>query len=216
MDDLEQSTTGRRRLLWLAGTGAVATLSGCLGGSGNGNGSDDEEGDGSGDDAAGTDDEPGDDEFWEYDASSADRVEIPAEATCVVCPMPPAEYPDWNAQAAHEDGTRAFFCSPGCAVAYTAYPDVFDAPPALANWWVTDAATGAAVDGREATYVLDSNPDRAHGPMVNPYPFADREDALEYVASHDDLAEDDVVPGTDLGADVATTFREPYIERARE
>ncbi|WIV67749.1 nitrous oxide reductase accessory protein NosL [Natrialbaceae archaeon AArc-T1-2] len=206
MCEFASSPPSRRQLLAAVGIGAAAALAGCLG---------DDSDDDPADDADPADDDEG--EFWPSDEVPVDELaEVPAEAVCVVCPMPPAEYPDWNAQAAHEDGTRAFFCSPGCAIAYTVYPDVFDAPEAsLANWWVTDVATGEAVDGHETYYVLDSNPDRAHGPMVNPYPFADREGALEYAGEYDDLEEDDVIAGDELDSDVAMAFRETYVERAR-
>lgn len=145
----------------------------------------------------------------ENETSTSEAVDFPSEAGCAVCNMVAADYPDWNAQVAHTDGERAYLCSSGCMVAYKAYPDEFQVTESdIANVWVTGFETRELIDAREASYALETDPERIEDPMMtNPAPFVDRADAVEYVDEVDYLTEDDIVGYDDLNADTADSYR---------
>lgn len=149
----------------------------------------------------------------ELDASIDEPTEVPSDATCPVCNMVPAQYPDWNAQLVHEDEERVFFCTSGCMTAYYVVPERFDAPDAaIAGVWVTDFVTSDLIDGLEANYVLETDTDRVDDPMMrNPLPFVDRASAIAYVEQYDDLAEDDVVTIDEFDQDIAELYRERFL-----
>lgn len=149
----------------------------------------------------------------EADERIDEPTDVPPGATCPVCNMIPAQYPDWNAQAVHEDGERAYFCTSGCMTAYYVVPERFDAPDAaITGVWVTDFETRDLIDGLEATYVLETDADRVDDPMMrNPIPFADPEDATRYVDQYDDLDEDDVVTIEAFDRDVAEAYRARFL-----
>lgn len=151
--------------------------------------------------------ETGDDE--ESEMSTSEAVDFPSDADCAVCNMVAANYPDWNAQVAHTDGERAYLCSSGCMVAYKAYPDEFGAADSdIANVWVTGFKTREFIDAREASYALETDPERIDDPMMtNPAPFEDHADAVKYVDEVDYLTEDDIVEYDDLDADTADSYR---------
>jgi nitrous oxide reductase accessory protein NosL len=214
---MEDPTTAldRRRLLALAGAGLAAGLAGCSGGDGP------------------TTTEPTTTEETATDTATPEPAtttaatttgertpaalepaSVPADARCPVCNMVPADFPDWNAQALHDDGERAFFDTSGCAVTYYALPDEFAATDAaLAGLWVTDFETRETVDGTTAHYALETDSDRVADPMrVNPAPFADRADAEAYVDAVDYLTTEDVVGLDAFDRELASQYRAGFIE----
>jgi len=143
-------------------------------------------------------------------------VDFPAESRCPVCEMKSANFPDWNAQAVHEDGTQVFFDTAGCLVTYYALPDEFaetDAP--FVGVWVTDFETRELVDGTTAHYALETDSDRVDDPMrLNPAPFADRADAVAYVDAVDYLTTDDIVELDAFDRELVTRYRSQFVEEA--
>ncbi|MDZ7687463.1 MAG: nitrous oxide reductase accessory protein NosL [Halobacteriales archaeon] len=190
----------RRRIVkTLAVTAALGTslTTGCLG-DGESEMPDEDAGDG------GEDTDDGADEV-----ALDEPAEFPSDAECPVCEMMSAEYPDWNAQVAHEDGERAFTCSVGCMVAYVAYPDEFGvSDAAVAGVWVTSYETGELIDGFEAYYALETDNERVDDVMMlNPAAFENREDAIAYVDEVDYIDEEDVVEFDALDAETADMYR---------
>jgi len=141
---------------------------------------------------------------------------VPEDATCAVCNMKPAEYPDWNAQLAFDDGERFHFCSPGCGTAFYADPGRFAegrSRDAIEGIWFRDYGSTELTDGTAASFVLEMNADRIDAPMMkNPVPFADRADAVAYVEQYDDLGEDDVVGLDAFDVELAKQFRGRFFE----
>ncbi|MFP4174851.1 MAG: nitrous oxide reductase accessory protein NosL [Halobacteriales archaeon] len=172
-----------RRRDVLASACAVATT-GCLGNAGVEGGREGTEGNG-GDD--GTDAEDGKDDDFELEP-----VEYPDES-CDVCARNVTEYPRWNAQAVHEDGERAFFCTSGCMGAYYTSPSAFGVSDAdIAGLWVTDYGTGDTVDGFDAYYVFVGERDLIDMPAGrNPVPFATEERAERFTRRFEELSTGD-------------------------
>ncbi|MCX2818865.1 nitrous oxide reductase accessory protein NosL [Haladaptatus sp. F3-133] len=143
------------------------------------------------------------------EAATTEPVDFPADANCAVCNMVAADYPDWNAQVAHDDGERAYLCSSGCTVAYKTYPDEFAVSSApTASVWVTGYETRELIDGAEAFYALETDPERVDDVMMlNPAPFEERNDAVEYVDAVEYLTEDDIVGYEQLDAETADIYR---------
>jgi len=146
--------------------------------------------------------------------SSQSAVAVPDDARCAVCDMKVANFPEWNAQAVHDDDTRAFFCTSGCATTYYAVPDRFaetDAP--VAGLWVRDFESRDLVDGTTAVYALETDSDRVDDPMrLNPAPFASREDAVAYVDAVDYLSESDIVDLSAFDRDLASRYRAGFLD----
>ncbi|CAI49235.1 NosL family protein [Natronomonas pharaonis DSM 2160] len=132
------------------------------------------------------------------------------------CGMVAAEYPDWNAQVAHADGQGAFFDTPGCLVAYYQHHTFYDGPPAeIEGVWVRDFETTELLDAAEAYFVLDTDDGRHAEPMgSNPKPFADRDDAVSYVESYQDLTTDDIVGLDEFGPEEAHVYRDYPLDEA--
>jgi nitrous oxide reductase accessory protein NosL len=147
-------------------------------------------------------------------AGAVEPVSVPADASCPVCGMTSANFPDWNAQVVHEDDTRGFFCTSGCATTYYAATDRFaetDAP--IAGLWVRDFDTGELVDATGAYYALETDSDRVDDPMrLNPAAFASRDAAVAYVEAVDYLTEDDVVELSAFDRDLAAQYRGRFLE----
>jgi len=147
-------------------------------------------------------------------ASLDEPLAVPEDARCPVCEMRSANFPDWNAQAVHEDGTRAFTCTSGCLVTYYVFPDRFagtDAP--VAGVWVTDFETSEIVDGATAHYALETDSDRVDDPMrLNPAAFADRADAEAYVDAVDYLTTEDIVGLDAFDRELVTQYRSRFVE----
>ncbi|KAB1190054.1 hypothetical protein GJR96_17945 [Haloferax sp. MBLA0076] len=189
MDDDEASNVAptRRTYLKLGGLTATAALAGCLGGAPTADG------------GAQTDVEPAD---------------VPDDASCAVCNMMPAKFPDYNAQLAYESNDHQFFCSTGCMTTFAAVPGHFDEAfdgETPAGAWAHDHQTKALVDGQSAFYVLEMNPDRVDDPMMkNPLAFASRDDAVAYVDQYDDLSEDDIVAFDAFDRELAEQYRAKF------
>jgi nitrous oxide reductase accessory protein NosL len=148
------------------------------------------------------------------ETEAVEPMEFPDDAECPVCNMMSAEFPDWNAQVVHEDGERAYLCTSGCMTAYKAYPEEFSVSDSsgagsdIAGVWVTGYETRELIDGKEAEYALENDPERVDDPMmVNPAPFESSEDAVAYVEEVDHLAEEDIVGYDDLDPETADMYR---------
>ncbi|RQG91935.1 nitrous oxide reductase accessory protein NosL [Natrarchaeobius chitinivorans] len=192
----------RRRVLELAGTGIAVGVAGCLGENGPGDEHDDH-----GDDSGA--DSDGEHQYATHlEHPGGEPIEFANGQRCPVCNMQPADYPNWQSQLAHDDGTGAAFDTPGCLFAYLVAPPT-DA--AIDGVWVTDFETGQLVDATEAHFVIVTDdsavPEEVMG--LNPRPFADREDAVAYLEEWDaeELTEDDVIGLEDVDRDVAAIYR---------
>jgi nitrous oxide reductase accessory protein NosL len=185
-EDTSEPTATRRRYLLAGSALAAGALAGCAGGAPTNGGSTD----------------------------SSGPADVPDDASCAVCQMKPAKYPDYNAQLDYEQRERRFFCSSGCMAAFAAVPGHFDeayGDATLASAWVHDHATKEYVDGRSAHYVIETNADRVDDPMMkNPLPFANREDAVAYVEQYDDLSEEDIVAFEDFDRELAESYRAKF------
>lgn len=148
------------------------------------------------------------------DGGTVSAVDVPEDSECAVCNMKPANFDDWNAQAVHEDDTREFFCSTGCATTYYAVTDEFAQTDAdIAGLWVTGFESREFIDGMAAYYALETDPDRLDDPMMtNPTPFQDRADAVAYVDEVDYLSEDDVIELSEFDRDLAEQYRGNLLE----
>ena len=186
----------RRSLLAAIAAGPAGFLSGCLGWGGT------EGGDTGGDDP----------ESPSFPDHPIDEPRDPPEGRWCdgPCGMEPAQYPGTNTQIAHAGGEGVFFDSVGCLVSYLRDPTFYDGPgTATENVRVRDFGTAELLDATEATFVLDHSTERHEEVMAhNPKPFADRADAAEYVDSHDEFGEDDIVDPDAFGAEQAHRYRD--------
>ena len=169
----------RREVLAAAGLFAAT---GCLGEASG----DEDGGGGDGTDEGGNETSVEDAEF------AIEPVDYP-DRSCDVCARNVTEYPRWNAQAVHEDGERAFFCTSGCMGAYYTSPSAFGVSEAdIAGLWVTDYGTRKTVDGFEAYYVFVGERNLIEMPAGrNPVPFANQERAVEFTRRFDELSTGD-------------------------
>jgi copper chaperone NosL len=174
MKDRERPAT-RRRILLTSGACVASGLTGCVGKTGG--------------DQRDTEDRKKEREKTDYEL---EPVAYP-DQTCDVDARHVREYPDWNAQILHEDGSRAFFCTSGCMGAYYTSPSSFGVSDAdVAGVWVTDYGTGETVDGTEAYYVFVGERDLIDMPAGrNPLPFAERERAEEFTRQFEELSTGD-------------------------
>jgi hypothetical protein len=197
----------RRTAITMLASGAAVSLAGCSGGE-----------DGSTDTPADTTTgaSPDDGTTAEPDAGSLAAVDIPDDASCAVCGMAAGKpkFSDWNAQAVHEDERRAYFCTSGCATTYYAVPDQFaETDAVIAGLWVTGFESGEFVDATAASFALETDSDRVDDPMrLNPAPFADRAEAVEYVDAVEYLSEDDIVELSAFDRDLAERYRKMHLE----
>ena len=207
----DRSRVDRRTVLGTLGTGTIMALAGCTGnGDDDADGSDDDSGTQDGTEPDESDGADGDGGTEQLDAP----VEVPDEEPCAVCNMVAAEYPDWNAQLVHEDEERAFFCSSGCLSAYYADPTVFDGPDSpVAGAWVTGYESGELVDAAEAHFVRVTDADDVDDiMMMNPTPFANREDAEAFVGEFEKYGEEDIIGFEDFDMDLAMLYRAKFFE----
>jgi nitrous oxide reductase accessory protein NosL len=147
-------------------------------------------------------------------AQTVEPVSVPADVACPVCGMTAANFPDWNAQALHEDGTRAFFCTSGCATTYYAVSGRFaGTDAAVSGLWVRDFDTRELIDGTDAYYALETDSDRVDDPMrLNPAAFASREAAVAYVEAVDYLAPEDIVELGAFDRNLASRYRGRFLD----
>lgn len=196
----------RELLVAVVGTGTLA-LAGCLGDGDDTDG--DHGGNGDGGSLGGGETRlVEDEEFPPVDEPAS----VPSGALCGVCNMTPADYPHANTQAVHENEARQFFCSPGCLVTYAVATDQLaetDSP--LATMWARDADHEGLVVAGDLLWVLDTDVDRGVDPMRNPLPYENHEDALEWVATYDDLSEDDIVAFEEITVADAEEYRAFYM-----
>jgi nitrous oxide reductase accessory protein NosL len=192
-------TLSRRRLVAAAGA-LTAGLAGCAGGDGGG-------------EATPT---PTSTPTATPTTALTDPAPVPADASCAVCNMVPANFPDYNAQLTVEAGDRVFFCSSGCLGAYYVDPGHFEPDhegATFAGVWAHDHETKEVIDATSAWFVRETNADRVDDPMRrNPLPFADRADAEAYVADYDDLSEEDILQLSEFDMDLATFYRGRFFE----
>jgi hypothetical protein len=104
----------------------------------------------------------------------------------------------------------------GCMVAYHAVPGAFAATDAdIGGVWATDYETGERIDGREAVYALETDPDRVDDPMgLNPAPFANRDDAETYVEAVEYLSAEDIVGLDAFDRDLASQYRGRFLDES--
>jgi nitrous oxide reductase accessory protein NosL len=153
--------------------------------------------------------------YVEYEGSgTAEAVDVPDDASCAVCGMNAADFPDWNGQTVHGDDTRAYFCSSGCATTYHTVPEEFAETDAeIAGFWVTGFESREFIDGTTAFYALETDSDRLEDPMgTNPVPFAEQAAAIEYVDEVDYLSEEDVVELSAFDRELAEQYRGRHLE----
>lgn len=202
-----RTVSHRRRFLY--SVGAAVAVAGCLDDS-----SDDDT------DNAGADDEDRTVDHDEFPSHSGGSPrEFPGDHICNgVCGMAVADFPDWNAQLAHDNDRGAFFCTSGCLISYLVAPDHVGAlESAVTDVWVRDFETGALIDGTEAHYVVDPDDDRLDEPMgLNPRPFADRADAVAFTANDQALDDSDVIGLDEFDLETAMVFREYQLRAAEE
>ncbi|MHB9285772.1 nitrous oxide reductase accessory protein NosL [Halobacteriales archaeon Cl-PHB] len=200
MTRIPTPTTDRRTVLVTLGSTTAMALAGCAGGDG------DTPSDGS--DGGTPDSTPTD------TSATLEPVDVPEDAKCAVCGMKAANFPEWNAQAVHEDDTRVHFCTSGCATTYHAVPDRFaETDAAIAGLWVRDFESTELIDGTSASYALETQSGRVDDPMMkNPAPFAERDAAIAYVDEVEYLEEDDVVDLSAFDRDLATLYREKFLD----
>lgn len=211
----------RRWLLGSIGTGVTLAFAGCLDGT-------DDEVAGTDDPEPTTDDDEGDTGTEGEDDDVAERsLDEPAEfpmgdeGGCGVCNMHSVDYPEWNAQIAHEDGHREYFCSTGCLMAYYYEPTAFsgdDADGEIVGVWAASFESGELVDATEGYLVFEQDRDRHDYPMPrgSPPAFENREGAVGYVEEYDDRSEDDLFTLEDVDEEIATFYRGPVLEDALE
>ncbi|ELY94831.1 lipoprotein [Natrialba chahannaoensis JCM 10990] len=203
--DRADESVARRTVLGSVGAGTVVGLAGCLGGFGDSDEPDEN----------GNDRHPYEARVIEHDGG--EPIEFTDDQNCAVCNMTPADYPAWQSQLAHENGDGAVFDTPGCMAAYVAAPPV-DAP--VEGAWTTDFETGDLIDATEAYFVVVTNEDAVSGETMglNPRPFADREDAVDYLDEWDgeELTQDDIIGFGDIDRTVADIYRTVPDEDAGE
>lgn len=202
----------RRRFVTAIGATSLAAIAGCLGDDGGTPGSDgSDDGDGH-NHGTPSDDSLADPEEYAFPAPD-EPADPPEDLFCAVCNMTPADYPEANAQAVHDDGSRQFFCSPGCYVSYHALPNSFDAPGPVEHAWVRDFESRELVAVEALSFVLNTLPERGIDPMRNPVPFTDGAAATAYVDEFDDLEESDIIETAEIDRGVAELYREFYFDR---
>jgi copper chaperone NosL len=85
----------------------------------------------------------------------------------------------------------------------------------IAGGAVTDYETGERIDGREAVYALETDPDRVDDPMgLNPAPFANRDDAEAYVEAVEYLSAEDIVGLDAFDRDLASQHRGRFLDES--
>jgi len=108
-----------------------------------------------------------------------------ARDKCAVCGMFVAPYPNWLGVIVYKDGGTFFFDGPKDLFTYYLAPEKYG--PAgkradIADIYVTDYYSVAAIDGRKAFYVIGSD---VRGPMgKEPVPFAKKSDADGFLKDH--------------------------------
>ena len=108
-----------------------------------------------------------------------------AKDKCPVCGMFVAPYPNWLGVIVYKDGGRFFFDGPKDLFTYYLAPEKYGSarkPADIAEIYVKDYYSVAAIDGRKAFYVIGSD---VRGPMGKDLvPFAKKADADGFLKDH--------------------------------
>lgn len=197
----------RRRLLATAAVAAVPLTAGCQIGAPDGN--DARSANGPADE--GSDDDP------VYNAAMAsiddhpvtEPLEFEDGQRCPVCNMQPPDYPRWNCQLAHGDGTGLFFDSPGCLLAYYVVTESHPTDAAIERLWFTEFGTFELFEAAEGFLVRETEFAGLSNPMSgSPLPFATRDDASAYVADAAHLDDAAIVPADEIDRELAAFYRD--------
>lgn len=123
-----------------------------------------------------------------------------ARDKCAVCGMFVAPYPNWLGVIVYKDGGRFFFDGPKDLFTYYLAPEKYGSARKqadIADIYVTDYYSVAAIDGRKAFFVIGSD---VRGPMgKEPVPFAKKTDADGFLKDHHGkmvLSFDEITPAT--------------------
>ena len=123
-----------------------------------------------------------------------------AKDKCPVCGMFVAPYPNWVGQIVFKDGERFYFDGPKDLFSYYFAPGRYMSARKradIAEIYVTDYYSVAAIDGRKAFYVIGSD---VRGPMGKEFvPFAKKTDADGFLKDHKGekvLRFDEITPAT--------------------
>lgn len=123
-----------------------------------------------------------------------------AKDKCPVCGMFVAPYPNWVGGILFKDGARFYFDGPKDLFAYYFAPGRYGSARKradIAEIYVTDYYSVAAIDGRKAFYVVGSD---VRGPMGKELvPFAKKTDADGFLKDHKGekvLRFDEITPAT--------------------
>ena len=108
-----------------------------------------------------------------------------AKDKCPVCGMFVAPYPNWLGAIVFKDGGRFFFDGPKDLFTYYLAPEKYGSARKradIADIYVTEYYSVAAIDGRKAFYVIGSD---VRGPMGKELvPFAKKADADGFLKDH--------------------------------
>ena len=126
--------------------------------------------------------------FWVAAPATAAEKAPPAPSAkekCPVCGMFVAPYPNWQGVIVYKDGGRFFFDGPKDLFTYYLAPDKYGSAGKradIADIYVKDYYSVAAIDGRKAFYVIGSD---VRGPMGKELvPFAKKTDADGFLKDH--------------------------------
>lgn len=196
----------RRRVLATAAVAAVPLTAGCQVGSSDGN--DGPSGDGASDDGA--DDPPYNAAATAVDDHPVDEpVEFAEGQRCPVCNMQPPDYPRWNCQLAHGDGTGLFFDSPGCLLAYYVVTESHPTDAPVERFWFTEFGEFELFDAADGFLVEETEFDGLSNPMSgSPLPFATRDAAMAYVDDAEHLDDASIVAADAIDRELAEFYRE--------
>lgn len=171
-------------------------------------------------DSAGGDDGPGGDESSDdppYNAAMTsiddhpitEPLEFEEGQRCPVCNMQPPDYPRWNCQLAHSDGTGLFFDSPGCLLAYHVITESHPTEAPIERLWFTEFGEYELFDAADGFLVKETDLENQNGPMSgSPVPFATRERAVAYVEAADHLGTDAIIAADDIDRELAEFYRD--------
>ena len=211
----------RRKMISVLGAGTMGSLAGCAE-----DGGEPDQGTGNNNADLETDDEGEKDH--ERELALDDPEVFPEGKHCPVCNMIPGEWPEWNTQLVHADGTRAFFDTVGCMVAYLSFTERFGGPSEpVERAWVTgfnaDTDLEDMIDATEARFVRVVDSGHVDDIMGrNPISFADRPDAEAFIdelnatydAGYDPQA--DIITFEEFDEDLARFYRARFIKNEHD
>jgi len=126
--------------------------------------------------------------LWAVPLAAAAEKAPPAPSAkdkCPVCGMFVAPYPNWLGVIVYKDGGRSYFDGPKDLFTYYFAPEKYGSARKradIADIYVKDYYSVAAIDGRKAFYVIGSD---VRGPMGKELvPFAKKTDADGFLKDH--------------------------------